>query len=312
MNDYLPEGRLIHTPENRALLSTPAGLQSAMAEERVLEGLALRCDADHNLLVDCGGRVGIIPRLEAARGIAEGTTRDIAILSRVGRPVSFLVEGLEGHDGEITPLLSRRKAQDRALATLLRRRPGDILPAAVTHLEPFGAFVDLGCGVPSLIGLEQLSVSRIPHPDQRVRVGQNLYVLVTGVDPDRGRLSLSHRELLGTWEENAADFAPGETVPGVIRSIRDYGIFVELTPNLSGLAEPKAGLAEGQRVSVYLKSILRSRMKLKLLIIDQLPPAPLPPLRYFRTAGRLEHWEYAPAGCGRGAVWDAETVTGTP
>ena len=83
-----------------------------------------------------------------------------------------------------------------------------------------------------------------------------------------------------------------------MRGIKDYGTFVELTPNLSGLAECKKGIQEGDRVSVYLKSILPERMKLKLLIIDVLPPvnAPEPP-QYFITQGILDRWRYAPEGC---------------
>ena len=118
------------------------------------------------------------------------------------------------------------------------------------------------------------------------------------LDRKRERIYLTHRELLGTWAENAARFQPGMTVPGVVRGVKDYGIFVELTPNLSGLAERREGLAEGQRLSVYIKSILPQRMKLKLLVIDTLPPLEgPPPLEYFLTRGRLEHWKYAPPGC---------------
>ena len=307
MMGYLPEGRLLNTPENRAILASPAGLHRAMAEERVLEGVATLCDAEHNLHVDCGGLRGVIPRVEAARGIEDGSTREIAILSRVGRPVSFVVEALEGHGGRWTPILSRRKAQDRALDALLQCRRGDIIPATVTHLEPFGAFVDLGCGVPSMIGVENLSVSRIPHPAQRFTAGQQIYVLVTGVDRERGRLTLSHKELLGTWEENAAAFQPGVTVPGVVRGVQEYGSFVELTPNLSGLAEPRTDLKEGERVSVYLKSITPERMKIKLLVIDRLPHLTgVLPMRYYHTHGRMERWRYAPANCEKGVEWRAE------
>lgn len=304
MKEYLPEGRLLNTPENRSMLASPAGLIRAMAEDRVLEGMAVLCDADHNLRVDCGGLTGVIPRVEAARGIADGSTREIAILSRVGRPVSFVVESLEGWDGHWVPILSRRKAQEQALEALLRHQSGDVIPATVTHLEPFGAFVDIGSGVPSLISVERISISRIPHPMHRFTVGQHIYTLVTGVDPELGRLTLSHRELLGTWAENAAGFQLGATVSGVVRSIKEYGVFVELTPNLSGLAEPQPGLQEGDRVSVYIKSIAPERMKIKLIIIDKLPPLTVPaPLRYYITSGHLSQWRYAPEGCGRGAVF---------
>ena len=217
----------------------------------------------------------------------------------VGEEKRTVMEALEETEGVLRPRLSRRRAQRAALDALLEElRPGDIIPACVTHLEPFGAFVDIGCGVPSLIGIENISVSRISHPGQRFRVGQSVFAAVLELDRRLERVYLTHRELLGTWAENAARFQPGMTVPGVVRGVKDYGIFVELTPNLSGLAERREGLAEGQRLSVYIKSILPQRMKLKLLVIDTLPPLEgPPPLEYFLTRGRLEHWKYAPPGC---------------
>lgn len=299
---FWPEGRLLDTEENRARCATLRSLNAAKEQETVVEGLAMLCDPSHAICVKLGDFMGIIPREEGAIGVAEGTTRDIALLSRVGKPVCAVVTDI-APDG--TLLLSRRKAQEMARDDLMARaRPGDILPATVTHMESFGAFVDIGCGLPSMLGIENLSVSRIPHPDQRFSLDQEIYTVVTGLDPGLGRVYLTHKELLGTWEENAALFAPGMTVPGIVRGIKDYGIFVELTPNLSGLAELRDDLKEGDRVSVYLKSILPERMKIKLLVIGKLPPAPAPPLTcYYQTEGRLDRWEYAPRGCGKvGAV----------
>ena len=298
-NSFLPEGRLLHTPENTAACKDKDSLARAMGTGMILEGTALLCDEAHDLLVRVGPFTGRIPRQETALGIAEGSTRDIAILSRVGKPVSFVVEALEEQDGKFCPLLSRRKAQEKALDYILSHWvPGLVVPATVTHLEPFGAFVDIGCGVPSMIGVERLSVSRIAHPADRLRVGQEIFAAVLSLDQEQRRVMLTHRELLGTWEENAALFRPGMTVPGYVRGLKEYGAFVELSPNLSGLAECKAGVREGDRVSVYLKSILPERMKLKLLIIDVLPPLESPePSRYFITDGVLDQWTYAPEGC---------------
>ena len=298
---FLPEGRLLHTPENEAACASCDGLRRAMEEGTVLEGVAQLCDGAHNLLVSVGPFTGFLPREEAALGIAEGTTREIAILSRVGKPVCFQITALEESGGVLRPRLSRRRAQQAALdAMLAGLHPGCILPAVVTHLESFGAFVDIGCGVPSLIGIENISVSRIPHPDQRFRVGQAIFAVVQELDPKLGRVYLTHRELLGTWAENARRLSPGMTAVGWVRGIKDYGAFVELFPNLSGLAEPREDLREGDRVSVFLKAILPERMKIKLLVIDRLPPEPgPPPLTYFITGARLAHWRYAPEGCRR-------------
>ena len=296
---FLPEGHLLYTPENQAACASPAALARAMEEGRILEGTALLCDADHDLLVQLGPFTGRIPREEAALGIAEGSTREIAILSRVGKPVCFVVEAVDrAPDGTLLPRLSRRAAQQRALEAMLAHwRPGRVIEARVTHLEPFGAFVDVGCGVSSLIGIETISVSRIPHPRERFAVGQDIRAVVQEVDPALGRIYLTHKELLGTWAENARRFQTGMTVPGILRGIKGYGAFVELTPNLSGLAELREGFREGDRASVYIKAIAPERMKIKLLLIEKLPPAPPAPLEYFITGGTLDKWAYAPPGC---------------
>ena len=296
---FLPEGRLLHRPENIRACAAVEGLSQALRAGTILEGIALLCDENHDLLVQLGPFTGRVPRQEAALGVAEGTTRDIAILSRVGKPVCFVVDALEEKEGRLVPLLSRRKAQQRALEAILDSWvPGQVIPATVTHLEPFGAFVDIACGIPSMIGVDRLSISRIAHPRDRLRCGQEIFAAVLGIDRPTRRVLLTHRELLGTWAENAALFRPGMTLSGHARGIKDYGTFVELTANLSGLAECKEGVKEGDRVSVYIKSILPQRMKLKLLIIDTLPPLDSPePPRYFITDGVLDRWDYAPPGC---------------
>lgn len=300
MNQFVPEGALLDTAANRAAVATAAGLSAAMREEQILEARVLRCDARHDLYVELPCMEGVIPHEEGALGIAEGTTRDIALLSRVSRPAAFTVTGFETlPDGRQRAVLSRRAAQrlclERRLALL---RPGDILPARVTRLEHFGAFCDIGAGVSALLPIAGISVSRIAHPSDRLAVGMDIRAVLTSHED--GRFCLSMRELLGTWEENASRFSAGDTVAGVIRSVEDYGIFVELTPNLAGLAEPREGVSPGQLAGVYIKSILPEKMKLKLIIIDAQEAAPPPePPRYYLTEGHIGRWVYSPQGCSR-------------
>lgn len=297
MTNYWPEGRLIHTTQNRNLCQSVSGLLEAMRTKTILEARAVVCTQEHDLIVDFGFCQGRIPRCEGAIGICDGSTRDIALLSRVNKPVCFLVEHLEQNpDGSITPILSRRQAQllcrQELLSTL---RPGDIIPARVTHLEPFGCFVDIGCGIPSLIPIDCISVSRIAHPGDRFRPGQDIRAIVTGIE-ENFRILLSHKELLGTWEENAACFSSGETVSGIVRSVEPYGIFVELAPNLAGLAEFKVGVRPGQHASVYIKSLIPDKMKIKLILIDSFDAVCRPdPPHYFVESGHLDCWVYSPA-----------------
>ena len=273
-----------------------AALERARETGKILEATANICTPDMALKVNLGTITGIIPKEEAALTSEGEKVKDIAVITRVGKPVCFQVQRIE----QQTAYLSRRSAQQQALRHLMtRHRPGDIIDVRVTHLEPFGAFVDAGCGIVSLIGIENLSVSRIFHPSDRVRIGQKLKAVISSLDPDTGRICLTHRELLGTWEENAAQFTPGETVCGIVRSVEDYGVFVELTPNLSGLAEQRFPVTPGETVSCYIKSILPERMKIKLNLIDHInqSPASPPPLTYFIESRHLSRWQYSPSSC---------------
>ena len=123
----------------------------------------------------------------------------------------------------------------------------------------------------------------------------DIKVIVKSVE--NGRITLSHKELLGTWEENAAQFTVGETVAGIVRSVEPYGIFVELTPNLAGLAEAKEDVVPGQQASVYIKSIIPSRMKVKLVIIDTFDYSyRSSPPKYFFEGKRMDRFVYSPPG----------------
>lgn len=300
MNGYYPEGFLYATHENKRNLLTPAALTLAQANETVLEAVVRLCDTEHNLIVDLGCMQGVIPREEGALGIREGTTRDIALISRVGRPVSFTVTDiLPDENGRLFARLSRRRAQELCRKHLLEsHQMGDVIDAKITHLESFGAFCDIGCGNVALLPIDAISVSRITHPSDRFSVGDPIRAILKSITPD-GKITLSHKELLGTWEENARLFSVGQTVSGVIRSVEDYGVFVELTPNLAGLAEPRSGVLVGQQAGVYIKSILPEKMKIKLIIIDSFEPLPPAPPHYFYDGTHVDVWRYSPPTCSR-------------
>lgn len=292
---YLPEGSGIGLPQNVQALRSEETLREAIRTGQRLEARVVVCDGGHNLHVELPCMEGVIPRSEGALGIAEGTTRDIALISRVNKPVCFSVLRIErDKGGQPIAVLSRRAQQEQCRDRYLSRlRAGDVIPARVTHLAPFGAFVDIGCGMPSLIPIDAISVSRISHPADRFRVGQEIRVMVKGFE--HGRILLTHKELLGTWEQNAACFSAGETVAGIVRSIEDYGIFIELAPNLAGLADLRGDVRPGQHASVYIKSIVPERMKIKLAIVDVFDEnCPPPPLRYFFEGTHMDEWVYTP------------------
>ena len=116
MTGYYPEGKLLNTVENLSALQSLSALNDAYHEGRILEARAVVCDSSHNLTVDLGAIKGIIPREEGAIGIREGTVRDIAVISRVNRPVCFIITDLRKNEaGKPIAILSRRLAQERCM-----------------------------------------------------------------------------------------------------------------------------------------------------------------------------------------------------
>ena len=108
MNGFYPEGKLYNTQENKRQMLSPAALLDAQVRGMVLEASVLMCDTDHNLIVNLGCMRGIIPRNEGAIGIESGATRDIALFSRVGKPVCFGISELKSDSkGELYAVLSR-------------------------------------------------------------------------------------------------------------------------------------------------------------------------------------------------------------
>ena len=154
-----------------------------------------------------------------------------------------------------------------------------------------------------LLPIDCISVSRIGHPSERFGCGQKIRCVVKDVERERCRVTLSHKELLGTWEDNVSGFSVGQTVSGVVRSVMDYGVFVELTPNLSGLAEIHTDdivsslPVPGSTATVYIKSIIPEKMKIKLNMIDfgESQPKEKISYRYFLpVSGHFDSFVYSP------------------
>ena len=293
MHAYRTEGSY-----RSAARMTAAELRAAMASREILQSTALAFDTQRQLRFELGGVKAVMPFAQCADGAENGTVRDIAVLTRVGRPTCFVIEALDTDEtGQPVYRLSRAEAQRMCKADYLDAlQPGDILPCTVTHIEPFGAFCDVGCGISALLPIDCMSVSRISSPADRVSVGQQILCAVKNRDV-QGRFVLTIRELLGTWAENAAHFSVGETVVGIVRSVEEYGTFIEIAPNLAGLAESCTDLAPGQAVSVYIKNILPEKMKIKLVIVNHsLNQRHRFELRYFITEGHLDRWVYSTPG----------------
>lgn len=298
MEKYLPEGAVFNSRETEKIFASESLLKEACEKRLYLEARALMCDNAHNLHFKLGNIKGFMPHDECAEGVKDASVKDIAIISRVNKPTGFYITEVDLSSENPVAVLSRTEAQaDCRKNYVSALRTGDIIDAKITHIEPFGAFCDIGRGITALLPINSVSVSRIPNPHSRFFIGQNIKAVVRSID-ENGRITLSHRELLGTWEENAGAFHSGETVTGIVRSVEPYGVFVELSPNLAGLAEYAEGVEVGQSASVFIKSINPEKMKIKLIIVGTDSFAcENRNYKYFIDSGHLDFWRYSPCNC---------------
>ena len=148
-------------------------------------------------------------------------------------------------------------------------RKGQIVDGVVTGIKPYGAFIEIENGPVALAYIEDLSVVRIKSPEERVQVGQKIQCMVKAIDNETGKINLSYKDCLGTWEENISNFEEGMTVKGIVRDAdkNKNGVFIELTPNLVGMTEYTEDLEYGQTVDVCIRKIVPEKKKVKLTIM---------------------------------------------
>lgn len=263
-NAFIPEGW-----DNSVSTLDGNNINEIINNQVTLQGIVTNCDENYNLHIDLGKYKGIMPRSEI-EGInlqSDGLPKTNLCTGKVNRFVQFKVKDVEDNG---TAIISRKAVQTEALNWVKNDlNVGDIVTGIVKRVESYGVFIEIGGGVVGLAHIEDLSVARIKSAFERVRIGQKLEVMIKSIDRTSGKIILSYKELLGTWEENANKFYVGQKAQGIVRETEKNknGIFIELLPNLVGMAEYEEGLEYGKKVDVYIKRIDYERRKVKLLVV---------------------------------------------
>ena len=250
-------------------LDTVEELKGCLENQTTLQGLVKSCDENYNLHINLGkGITGIIPRqeVEAINLEETGLPKTNLCTGKVHKFVQFRVKDVQDSKNVV---LSRKDVQQDALNWVkYDLKEGQRVEGIVKNIKPYGAFIEIGGGVVGLAHIEDLSIARIKSPFERLKIGQKVEVVVKSINRDDGKVILSYKETLGTWEENVEKFEQGTKAKGIVRETEKNrnGIFIELTPNLVGMAEYEEGLQYGQTVDVYIKKIDKQKKKIKLSI----------------------------------------------
>src|SRR5437899_4441238 len=166
--------------------------------------------------------------------------------------------------------LGMKQVQENPWKTIGERyHAGDRVHGRVRNLTDFGAFIEIEDGVDGLVHVSDISWSRrVKHPGEVLKKGQQVDAVITTIDPENRRMSLSIKELEpNAWNDFVAAHKPGDIVKGKIARFAGFGAFVELGDNLEGLCHISE--LSDERVSKPEDAVqLGQEMEFRILRID--------------------------------------------
>ncbi|MDQ6964733.1 MAG: S1 RNA-binding domain-containing protein, partial [Mariprofundales bacterium] len=229
--------------------------------------------------VTIGGLQAFMPRSEADASrhlqsdLLVGTDCKVVVLDASRRPENVVV--------------SRRRPMEVEMAAKRQRffeqhQVGDRVTGVVRRLVDYGAFVDLG-GADALLHVSDIAWRRLTHPSDVLTTGQTITAEITSVDAEKGRVSISMKQLLeDPWLRAAGSYSKGMRVTGSVRRLLDFGAVVELEPGIDGLihnselswtrrdVKPSSILAEGDVVDLSVLEVDPERRRIRLSLKEVL------------------------------------------
>lgn len=249
---------------------TLENLQNIKDTQQVLDMYIEDIDENLNMIGKVGKDVkAIIPRGEASSVVGDdGMVEEKFILNKKGKVLPVCIKEIINNDGNIELVMSKRILELKVRKWMyMHLKPGVKLRGIVVGLKDYAAFVDVGGGVTGILKLQDMSDSMLSNASDMFKLGQRIDVIVKKYDRDTGRIELTYKELLGSFEENVKDLKEGDIVEGIVRNRLKSGVFVEIKPNVVGIAEHVNGIEANQKVLVSIKKINLEKKKIKLIII---------------------------------------------
>jgi small subunit ribosomal protein S1 len=295
LEDYIGEeieARIINFDQRRAnvVLSRKVMIEAQMSTQKdetlgkLEEGMIVtgkvKNITDYGVFIDLGGIDGLLHVTDISWG-------------RVGHPSEYFKVSDEvkvvvlrvDREKERVSLGYRQRFEDPWTHVEERYPVSKKVAGKVTNVVDYGAFVELEEGVEGLIHVSEMSwTKKVKNPKSLLHTGQEVEVVITEVDVDKRRLSLSLRQAEpNPWEDFAARTRVGSHVKGVVRNLTDFGAFVELEPGVDGLvhvsdmawtrrvSHPSEVVQKGQEVEAVVIGMDIPNQRISLSIKELLP-----------------------------------------
>jgi small subunit ribosomal protein S1 len=205
----------------------------------------------------------------------------------IGQKLEFQITQFDRKGRNI--VVSRRKLldeqKDANLAAFTdENKVGDMVKGMVTRLETFGAFVEIASGLEGLVHISQIAWSRLGHPSEALRVGQDVQAKILKIEEGvngRMNISLSIKEAMpAPWQNLPDSIREGAVLEGRVTRLMKFGAFVEVAPGIEGLVplgemsltkritRPEEVVKENEKIKVRIKEVRADDQKLLLSIKD--------------------------------------------
>jgi ribosomal protein S1 len=267
-------------------------IDRAIRSGSVIEAFVQRYGSDNKLEIYINNNVkGIIERDEIEFRPDGKEVTDSAIVAKVGKYIKC--KALRIENGIV--ICSRKELQKECYTNYISKlRPGDVIDARVTAIDNRGLFCDIGCGLVGFIHYKNIAIARIVDLEYELSDVKNIKAVIK--KNDDGLIELTHKELLGTFEEESENIETGDILVGTVTSCKEYGIFIRVSQNLSVLADVSSTLevAEGNTVRIRIVRGKEGSIKLKAKILEKLDDRPRKlSFNYRVVPDRIEEWKYS-------------------
>lgn len=256
--------------ENKNIELNLENLKEIKEKQQVLDMYIEDVDANLNMIGKVGKDIkAIIPREEASSVVGDdGLVEARFIQNKKGKVIPVCIKEINETENGIELVMSKRILELKVRRWMyLHLKPGVKLKGVVAGIKDYAAFVDVGGGVTGILKAKDITGADIVNAGDIFRLGQRVDVVVKEYDKDTGRIELSYKDNLGSFEDNIKKFKEGDIVEGIVRTTQKVGIFVELAPNVVGVAEHVSGIEYGQKVLVSIRKINLEKKRVKLIII---------------------------------------------
>ena len=196
----------------------------------VLEG-TVKNITDYGAFIDLGGVDGLVHLSD----LSWGKVRHPADVVRLGERIKVKVLKYDPESQKISLGLKQTKPDPWQKARE-KYPPGTKIKGRVTNITDYGAFVEVEEGLEGLVHISEMSWTKIKHPSEKLKPGQEITVMVLDIDPPNKKLSLGLKQVEpNPWEELAKKYQKGSRIKGVVKNITDFGVFVGVEGGVDGL-----------------------------------------------------------------------------